>query len=177
MDYADLTGPDGTEDNMGGTKQLVYFAPVRDFLSIKKPPASPTTLADKVKITTDHTFNTGKCFQKLYVTLDSGSLDSELQGERDGKSFKNKFKMFYPGSDEEIMGFVAQAKNDRMIYLVPMPDGKVRQVGSEDFHAETLPKFMTGTNGGGRRGYEIEVESMAPNEYLYSGVISLTPAV
>lgn len=176
MDYADLLGPDGTEDNMGGTTQLMHYAPVRDFLSIKVPSASPSTLEDKVVISVTHTFNVGKCFKKLYVTLDSGSADSELQGERDGKSFKTKAKVFYPGTKAEVMGFVAQAKNDRFIVLINMPDGKVRQIGSEAFHAEIMPKFSTGTNSGGRRGYEFEIESMAPCEYLYEGTINTTPA-
>ncbi len=176
MNYATLAGPGGQADNMGGTKQFIYIAPIDDFLTIETFDPAGTTLASAAEIPGDHIFKTGKCFKKIYCTLDKGSLKSDKQGERDGRSFKDMCKIFYPGSDLDVTGFANIVKNDRMMALIPMPDGKVRQIGSEDFYAEISAAFDTGTNSGGIRGTEFEISSMDSRMKIYTGVISLTPA-
>lgn len=176
VDYSDFQGPSGGADNMGGTKQFFYYAPLSYFNVIAKPDPAATTLAGKVEIASTHTFITDKGFHKMYCTLDKGSAENDVQGERDGRSYKQMLKAFYPGSDSEIHGFVSQAKNDRFIILVPMPDGKINQIGSEDFYAEITAKFTTGTNSGGIRGYEITGESMGPSNLVYKGTITLATA-
>lgn len=172
MDYKSLTGPEGGADNMGGTKQAFYFARVSDFLSIKTVDPNATTLEGLVEITGTHTFNGTSGFHKIYCTMDKGSIDMATQGERDGRSYKQMGKYFYPGSESEIHGFASQAKNDQFIVLSEMPDGKVIQIGSADFYAEILGHFQTGTNSTGIRGYEFSVESMAPRNYIYKGTIT-----
>lgn len=178
MDYTNLGAPDGTADNMGGTTQRCYFAPISAFASIKTPTVS-TTLADIVKIIIAHTFNTGKCFNTSYITMDKGQLQSEPQGETDGKSLKQKFTFFYPGSKAEAHGFAAQCKNDNFIFLIEKPDSATsgyEQVGTEMFPAKITPKFDTGTNSSGVRGYTFEVEAMTDKQYIYTAAISTTPA-
>lgn len=173
IDYTDIVEPNGQANNMGGTKQRFLFAPISYFDTIAKVPTTPTTPAEFVEITDDHTFLPGKGFHKVYTTLDKSGLTSEPQGERDGRSFKQKYKGFTPGSDTTLHGLMAMIKNERCIVLVEESDGKVAQIGSEDFYAEILPKFSTGETTAGLRGYEIEVESVAPVNYRYTGVITL----
>lgn len=177
IDYADNDGLDGQEENMGGTKQVIYYAPVRDFLSIKVPNPAASTPDAVVKITDTHTFKVGFCFKKLYCTLDKGQVDIEPQGERDGKSVKTVAKIFHPGAKAEVFGFASLAKNDKFIAIIPMADGTNVQIGSADFYAEISPKFGSSTNSGGTRGHEFEVSSMNPKPLIYTGVISTTPAV
>jgi hypothetical protein len=172
MDYENLSGPDGTTDNMGGILQKVYAAPIRYFDSIKKVATSPTTLAGLVDITDTHTFLTDMGFHKFYCTQDKGMVDAEPQGDRDGRSYKQDAKFFYPGSDSELHGFASMAKNDRFIFLAPMVDGTLMQIGTEDFPAEILGKFTTATNSGGVRGYEFTVSSMGPRNYIYKGTVT-----
>jgi hypothetical protein len=176
MNYKTLSGPAGGADNMGGTKQAFYFAPISYFDTIATVEDSPTTLDGLVDITDTHTFNTGKGFHKMYVTQDKGSFDAEPQGERDGRSYKQTFKAFYPGSESDLHGMLSQSKNDRFIVVAEMPDGKKQQIGTADFHAEILGKFSTGTNSGGVRGYEITVEAMSPRNYVYKGTITEFPS-
>lgn len=176
VNYVDLGEPDGQENNMGGTQQVIYYAPIRDFLSIKTVAAAPTTPEEAVDITTTHTFKTGFCFKKLYCTLDKGTVEIEPQGERDGRSFKVKSKIFYPGAKSDAMGLAALIKNDKLIVVVPLTDGKNIQIGSEALQAEMVPKFTAATNGSGLRGWEFDIESMAPVPYVYKGTISLVPA-
>ena len=176
MDYLNLEGPDGQEDNMGGTTQKVYYAPIRDFLSIAVPAGSPTTPGDTVEIATAHTFKTGKCFKLLYCTMDKGKYDSEPQGDTDGFSFKKTAEVFYPGSNSEVHGLASKGKNDRFMFLIEMPDGTVIQQGNKMFYAHLKSKFSTGSNSSGTRGHTFTIESMGPENLLYSGAISLTPA-
>ncbi len=179
MDYDDLAGPSGQTDNMGGLTQLAYFAPITTFLSVKKPTASPTTPADLVTIATAHTFNSTYCFNKAYCTMNKGDFNAEPQGETDGKSFKQKFKIFLPGSLPAAHGFAAMAKNDNFLFLLEMPDsstGGYLQVGTEMFPCKISPKFTSATNEGGVRGYEFEGETVSPRNYIYTSTISLTPA-
>jgi hypothetical protein len=179
LDYDNLSGPDGSRDNMGGTTQRCYFAAVSKFLSIKTPVASPGTLAAVVEITTAHTFKTGGCFKKMYITQNKGKLDTKSVGDLDGKSFKQEFELFYPGSESEAHGFAAQAKNDNFIFLVEKEDSSVNgflQVGTEMFPAKVSPDFTTGTNESGVQGYMFKVEALATKQHVYKAAVSVTPA-
>jgi hypothetical protein len=180
MDYADLNGPNGTEDNMGGLTQRMYFASKSTFLSIKTPIAVPVTLGDLVDIPTAHTFNSGGCFKKLYCTMDKGKMEAKGQGDTDGKSYKQEFEVFLPGSLSAAHGFAAQCKNDNFICLLEMPDSSVAngylQVGTEMFPAKIEPEFTTSTNSAGVRGYTFKGHAMANRNYIYKAAISLTPA-
>ena len=180
IDYTNLTGPNGQEDNLGGSQQIVYYAPIRDFDTIIAPVplATATTDAELVNISTDHIFSTGKMFLTAYTTEDKGELDYEVQGDPDGFSVKPVAKFFYPGAKEEILAFIAKAKNDQFIFMFPLADGTVLQVGSEQFPARIKPKWNSATNSAGVRGAEIEVtQIVASSPVIYSGVISTTPAV
>ena len=44
--------------------------------------------------------------------------------------------MNMPGTEEEASGYIAEANNDEMVYLVPQRNGKYRVVGSEAFTPE-----------------------------------------
>lgn len=177
VDYVDQTGPNGTEDNMGGTAMKIYYAPVRDFNVIAKPTATPTSLDDLVEISTAHTMKSGKKLLELYVTMDTGEIDDEPQGERDARSFLSKCKFKHPGMNATILGFASQAKNDKFIFFIPLADGTVRQIGTEQFYAECIGKLVTGKNGSGYRGYEGEIQAFGPKLYIYTAALPLTPAV
>lgn len=179
VDYENIDGPGGTDDNMGGLTQRAYYAPIADFLSIKKTAPTPTDLAGLVEITTAHTFKTGKCFKTIYCTMDKGKLDDETQGETDGKSMKCVAEIFVPGSKKTAFGFAAQVKNDNMIWLFEHPDSADNgylQIGSEMFPAKVDPAFTTGTNSGGVKGHTFKVYAMSPRQYVYSAAVTLTPA-
>lgn len=178
--YTDFTGPVGQFENMGGTTQRVFFASIAEFLAIQKPVSNPTTFEAKAKIATAHTFQTGKCFHKAYTTMDKGKLELKSQGETDGKSFKQEFEFFYPGSSAALHGFLGSAKNDSFIFLLEMPDTDITseylQVGTEQFPAKLTGEFTSATNSSGVRGYMVKVEAMTRIQYVYAAAVSLTPA-
>lgn len=179
MDYENLAAPDGTRDNMGGTTQRVFFGPLSTFLVIQTPIAVPVNPEDEVDIVTAHTFKPTFCFLKAYTTMNKGKLDTKSQGELDGKSFKQEFEFFYPGSLSEAHAFAAQAKNDNFIFLIEKPDSAVNgylQVGTEMFPAKVSPDFTTGTNESGVQGYTFKVEAVSNKQFVYKSTINLVPA-
>jgi hypothetical protein len=178
MDYETLEAPAGTHENMGGTTSRAYIGALADFLSIKTPvPAAG--LDTLVEITTDHTFIATKCFKKMYCTQNKGEVNVESAGEIDGRSFKAKVKLFYPGNKAQAAGFAKQAKNDSFIILVEHPDSAdngYSQVGTEMFPAKFTGKWGSATNESGVRGWEFEFECPTPAHYIYTGAVTLTPA-
>lgn len=174
--YAPILGPDGGARNMGGTQQKVFGAPIGWFDTIAELPAAPASLAEYAVIADDHVFETGHNWLEIYCTLDKGEINDEPQGETDGRGFVSKANIFIPGAGKDVFAQANASNNDKWIWLIPMPDGTVRQVGSKDFFAEALFKFGTGTNKGGIRGFMVEIEAVGPDLLVYDGAITLTPA-
>ncbi|QIP16807.1 hypothetical protein G8759_31280 [Spirosoma aureum] len=173
MTYADLIGPDGTENNMGGTAQFLYFTPWIDIATFAAPAALP---AQQSLLTTPHTMKTGKKFQTLYVTIDTSDLEIALNGDIDGISFKPTLKCFYPGFSDGIVDFINKAKNDKFLFLVPLPDGKIVQIGSSRFVAYVKPSPKTDKTTGRGRGTEFEIFCFQPDYLIYNAAVPLTPA-
>ena len=179
--YTDFAGPVGQFENMGGTTQRVFYASIGDFLAIQKPVSNPATFAEKSAISTAHTFKTGKCFKKIYCTMNKGKVDAKGQGETDGKSLKQEAEIFYPGSSAELHGFMGAVKNDSFVFLFETPDtddtGEYLQVGTEQFPAKFTGEYTTATNSEGVRGYNCKIESMTRIQYVYSAAVTVVPAV
>lgn len=173
MDYKDLTGPDGTENNMGGTAQFIYWAPVGDILTFAKPAVNAT---NPYVNTQPFVMKTGKKFYTLYTTIDTSELELGSNGEIDGKSFKPSVKLFYPGLSDDAVMLINRIKNDKIIMLVPMADEAIIQIGSDKFFAFATPNFKSTTTSGRGKGTEIEIMSYQPNIYKYAATIPLTPA-
>lgn len=174
MDYKNLTGPNGTENNMGGTSQVAYLASADDVLSFGAPAAAP---ANQYVIKTPIVMKTGKKFTTVYSTLDTSELDFGSNGGSDGKSFKPMFKFFYPGLTDDALEFVNKSKNDKFVLIVELPDGKKLQIGNGRFFVELTGNFKTGTISGRGRGTEFEAHCYTPDIYVYDAAVPLTPAV
>lgn len=175
MDYIDFNGPDGQSDNMGGTTQRLWYARKSDFLVIQEPSAS-LTLGDIVTISTAHTFKPGKCFKEMYSTRDKGEVMAEPQGDTDGKSLKIGAKSFLPGSDPLAHGFAKLAKNDQFIVIEEMADGQLMQIGTKRFPATCTPKFNSGKNSSGVKGYDFDWETNETSMLVYTGAVTVVPA-
>lgn len=180
MDYLNLTGPNGTEDNMGGLVTKAYYAPASYFTTISEPDenlsGTITDYALLVEINTAHTFAAGKGFHTIYNTQETGELKDERQGELDGYSIKTTVSFWYPGHKSDFLGWMTRAKNDRFIWLFKMPDGVVRQVGSDLFPAYVSPSNGgSGKGGAGRRGFEFTVTSYSSGPLIYTPAIALHP--
>lgn len=173
MAYKDLLGPDGTENNMGGTAQIVYYGKVSDIQTYAAPAQNAT---NPYVHTQPFVMKTGKKFYQLYTTLDTSQLDFGEVGEFDGKSFKPELKMFYPGLTEDWVQFINDAKNDKFVFIVPLPDGKMIQIGTDKFFAYVMGLPKTGQVSGRGKGSELTVMSYQPNILIYAAAVPLTAA-
>ena len=169
-----MTGPDGTEVNMGGTSQVAFFARVDDIASFS---AAAANAANPYVLTVPFIMKPGKKFHTLYITQDTGELDFGSNGEQDGKSFKPVLKAFYPGLSDDALQFTNDGKNDKFVLIVELPDGKMIQLGSARFFITLSPNFKTTTTSGRGRGYELEFMGYTPYIYRYAAAVPLTPAV
>ncbi len=171
-----LDGPDGTEDNIGGTKKVIYVAIKSDFTTITEPVSftTATTFAELAENTVAFTFVATKHFWKIYCTADTGKLMYKEQGEEDGKSYEAELEFFYPGSKAAAMGFMRYAKNNQWIVIVPLADGTMHQLGTADFPANIAGEFDSSNNKGGRRGTKFKVSvAVASGPIIYTGAVAL----
>ena len=163
LSYKDLLGPDGTENNMGGTQQFFSFARHADHLTFAAPAASPTDPDDAYVLSTAPTMKTGTKYNRMYCTIDTGELESGSNGEIDGKSFKPTFKFFYPGSRKDAVAFANRCKNDKFIVVVTLSDGTQIQIGNAGFPAYMTPNFKSDKTSGRGKGWEFEVMAYQPD--------------
>jgi hypothetical protein len=174
--YADILGPDGTENNMGGTRQFLFFARHDDIATFAAPDPQDAETEDQYVIGTAHTLKATKKFAKIYCTVDTSELEAALQGERDGKSNKLTLKFWHPGSKKDIIRFQNNIKNDKTLWIVPLSDGTMIQMGDEFWTCDVSPNFKANKNSGSK-GTEFTVECMMPSILIYEATVPLTPAV
>lgn len=176
FNFADMEWADGAK-NMGGIQTIGYYAPVSEIDNFPALPANPVTAAQEVTLEASpgFTFLNSKFFRKLYSTMETAEVKDEVQGERDGKSFKHSAEFFFPGTSEEALAFAANANNTRMVFIfIEASGGNRRVIGSREFPAEVSCSFTTGKATADRKGMTVTVTSYgytpAP---LYDGVIRL----
>jgi hypothetical protein len=173
---ADIGGVGGSE-NFAGLGMNVDWAPHEDVLTWPELDATPTAFADLATIADDIVFKTGKCFKKLYITAETGMLDSNMIGQRDSMAFSNVLKCNNPGNDAAVLGFLTHMANRPGVYIVTELDGRKRLLGTSLRGAD----IKGNVKGGGKiedgkfTEFTIEVNGrIAP---VYTGAISYTPAV
>lgn len=174
MDYKDMIGPNGTENNMGGTEQLFYLCSATDVKTWGLPATAPVDPDDAYVIKIAHVMNTGKKFVQVYATIDTTELEAGMQGEIDGRSFAPKFKFFYPGSKKEVISFLNRVKGDQLVVIVPLADGTLIQLGGPKFRAYVKGDFKSDKTTGRGKGTEFEIIAYQPALYIYDAAIPLT---
>lgn len=174
IDYQNLPGLEG-EANRPGLMKNVFVAPVTWFTTIQKPTDSGAMDGSSVVITTDHAFDVGKGFIKMYTTLDSAQTIAETIGERDGRGHRVELTAFRPGMRAIDIEFGEKALSDEFIILVETLEGNFYQLGSERLACEcTAANGDTGTVSSGRKGYTFTFETFAPIR-IYEGDITEKP--
>ncbi len=168
--------------NMGGITQTIYAAYWDDVAGWPTEPEivdGTTTLEESAALVGDISFNTGKCFYPIYVTDDTGELQLESVGEKDGKSWKYNLSFFHPGLQKKCLGFINAAKNENMVFLVPDNNGNYFLLGDALRPAtyESSPDGNgTGKETSARPGISSLFSYKSKNLYHYEGSIPLTAA-
>lgn len=130
--YSDLPYCPGTK-NLPGTGEEVYGISKRDVVSYPKIEGAPKDLKSAATYVGSFVLAADKKWHKIGMAVDQGQIQIENQGEEGSKTFKNTATIAIPGTEEEATGYINQANNDKMIYLVPQRNGKYRVIGSKEF--------------------------------------------
>jgi len=164
------------ERNPAGTKRVVYFAPMDDFITIGAPVDPPTTVDEMNVISTDHAFNIGKNFYKIELETDKQDLVGESIGEVMGGDMAFDWSGFATGLGDDQMGLFDKLTFEKHIVLVPLKDGKVIQLGEEDNGVMFKRSVQIGKESDGERGFPLTLKHFG-RILRYDGVVSFTPAV
>lgn len=167
---------------MGGITQTVYAAYWDDVESWPTEPdltADEITLEESAALVGNIVFKTGKCFFPIYLTDDTGEVQMESVGEKDGKSWKMHLSFFHPGLQKKALGFINVAKNENMVFVAPDNNGNLFLL-ADSMRPATYESSPDGTGTGketsARSGVSSEFTYKTKNLYHYEGDIPLTPA-
>jgi hypothetical protein len=178
-DVVDVLLGDQCGSNQGGTKLLLHYANVDDFASIKKP-APGATGAAKSAITEAHTFKSTKAWKSIQIVKNSGGLTYGEGGENSGtKVAALVFRVPSNNVNARILFNMANGIAP-FIFLAEdanMADGSYDQIGTEKQYATIKGQKLPGTNDGEGGMYEFTVNATLDARYIYSGAVTLTPAV
>lgn len=162
---------------MGGFKPKVLFVP---FDSVSAYPAIPgpaaaTSNEALVTATGGFTFKTaGEYTAPVYLYSTDGEVEykAEIQGERDGRSFKQTLSFFFPGNLKEMHAFNALVKNTDGFYVIEDTDGNQLIMGVEGFPVDNSPSFNGGKSRADRRGttYTCTADSNYSAIYLETNI-------
>ena len=164
--------------NDAGIAGHVFFCQVSEIATLPVPGNTPDAYEDSATVSTDVTFLPGFCWKRIEVTLEKNALASELVGDRDQMSARTTLTLKRADLKANTLGFYEHIKNAQLIFLIPQLDGEYKLMGSLD-----VPVTMTG--GSATTGDAVDSEKGATMEfscpgrmpYLYTGIISETPAV
>ena len=120
-----------------GIRDYFYAISKRDIVSWPTISRTGKTTLDAIPVYDgDFKLAADKKFVRIALIPDQSQIQSESQGSYGGKSFKNTATLVVPTTREAITGFISEANNDDMVFLVPDRNGKFRMVGSEVFMPE-----------------------------------------
>jgi hypothetical protein len=108
--------------NMGGIPQYVEYALHSDVVQWPTV-SSGSSLDDSATLSGALMLKQGVNFNRIYITDDTGELELEPVGEKDGKSFVMHLRFFHPGLQKKILGFINSTKNENLIFIVPDNNG------------------------------------------------------
>lgn len=174
-DFVDVNGP-LNRDNAGGLAANVLYAPISHFASIQVP-GTYSAAGDEVKITTDHTFDTGKGFVKLKFVVDSPSLTGAMPEERDASGYRATLEGdVVAETEEEITEVLRNLLTDDVLVLVETANGKWLQLGTEAFPAcIRQTEDTTGSSVEGQSKQRVQIKANQPKKLYYSGARTLKP--
>lgn len=175
-DFTDIEKNLPNGQNMGGIPQVVYYALHKDVASWPvRPKPTGSTLEQMGELSGNVVMKAGKAFRKFYVTDDEGKLDFEGVGEKDGKSFVLKLRMYSPGLTGKVMGLLNLIKNESLVFIVPDNNGNHFLLGDELRPAalDSIEAMTTGQKTEERPGVGMIFAYKTANVYRYKGNIPI----
>lgn len=116
--YADIAKNTNPQAIQGGYKDVVLFAPLADFLSLKKPTPTPTALGDLLTIDEAHTFTSPKGFHNWASKKASVTITAETQGDPGAQQLRHTCVFTILGDGATTQEQMEKMLNDDLIFLV-----------------------------------------------------------
>lgn len=113
MAFNDLLFTPG-QDNLAGVVGEAYICPSANIASVPALAAAGGLTTAAVAITN----TTGNKFFRIYMTDETGKIESKVVGERDGKAFETIFSMKFPGDDAAVAMFLRDWANTPSVLIV-----------------------------------------------------------
>lgn len=173
FDDIDKNLPNG--DNMGGTRQYLWYGYHKDVKTWPEPPATTgsITLEANGSYTGNLIMEEGKRLFKMYITDDTGELKMPLVGDTDGQSYEMNLTFFHPGLSKKILGFVNANKNGNLVFIAPDAEGQLYLLGDKDRPCTMVngEGLGTGKQTKDRKGAGLSFKYKTNNILAYTGPI------
>lgn len=163
-------------NEQNGVARHCWIARYEDFDTIAQLPASPSTQAEKVTISDDHTFGVGAGFEKLYVDQRKTNYQVTGTGSVENKGGRAEVVAMFPGTKKEFDAFLKD--NPELICLVEDPDcsaGVKKQIGTKCSPAriDVDWTYNSGTVGEDEdRGYAFKIFAHQSGNLYYEGALT-----
>jgi hypothetical protein len=114
------------KDNLAGLVDKIYIIPAEDIATLPAL-ASATSLKTAAA---DITCKTGKKFSQLYITDETGKIETKSVGERDGKGRESVLSGRYPALGAELEDFIRACQNTPSVIIYRLArNGKLYLLG------------------------------------------------
>jgi hypothetical protein len=155
---------------------VIYGAPKRYFAEAGiKTPSANANPGDTVTISETHVFaDVAKGWLEFETTLDTAEFMAESVGERDSRTTNPKIPFQVPGITAAKLEAGYEVLSDDWIFLVPLLDGTILQVGTELLPCDVSLALNSGKVSGGYKGGTYEAETFG-KVYIYTGDITKQP--
>lgn len=162
----------------GGYKNIIFFAPVDTFTSIKQPTNAPAVLGDKKKITTAHTFPADEGFMSLLSKLHSVTSKTTTIGDEGAPRLQHEFEGIIFGDSAEHLEQFEAILNSNNIFLVKDQDcinaTDYVQFGDECLTPNIKLEFTGNTTKEGMKEYKL-TGTVIGKKFFYSGAVTEKP--
>jgi len=172
-------------DNLAGLVDKIFIAPSADILTLPALAAATSI----VTAATDIVMKTGKKFAQLYITDETGKVETKSVGQRDGKGRETVLSGRYPALGTQLEDFIRACQNTPSVLIYRLArNGKLYMLGvSQLDQASTalslaIPTyFETGDSGSGEKRADQNGAllswkfSAAHGPIEYAGAVPLTP--
>lgn len=121
-------------DNLSGIVGEIYHSPAADILTL---PALAAATSLKTAAT-DIVMKSTKKFQRLYITDETGKIDVNPVGERDGKGRESILSGRYPAMGTELEDFIRSVQNTPAVLIYRLArNGKLYLLGVSQLDIST----------------------------------------
>jgi hypothetical protein len=161
----------------GGYKNVVYYAPIETFTSLKQPTPTPAVLGDTLKITTAHTFNVDEGFIALTCKTHTVTMKTDSVGEDESARDSHVAEFVVLGDSAEHLEQFKGIKGTPGIWLLKdsaCATGEFIQLGDDCSQATFKYEFTGNTTKEGLKEYKCTV-TVLDKKFYYSSTVTEKP--